>query len=115
MKWMIVVSLVLNIVVLMPVAYGIATAAPWADDAYGAASPARGIVLAMYLAILVGSAALLFKPLPAAVACLLALQIAYKVTTAATVSVDNPVVVSNLAIAAFHAITLGLIVVRSTP
>ena len=114
MKLMIILSLVLNIVVLVPVTYGIATAAPWADEAYGAANPARGIILAVYLAILLASVLLLFKPVAIAVAALLAVQITYKVMTPLTVGTfDNPVVTSNLANAAFHAVTLGLIVFRS--
>ena len=114
MKLMIVLSLILNIVVLVPVSYGLATGASWADAAYGAASPARGIVLAVYVAILAASVVLLFKPLAAAVAALLAVQIAYKLLTPFTVGAfDNPVVISNLGIAVFHAITLALIVSRA--
>ena len=113
MKLMIILSLAVNILVLAPVSYGIATGAPWADDAYGAASPARGIVLAMYTAILLASIAFLFKPVPAAVAALLAIQIIYKVLTPVTVgSFANPVVTANLAIAALHAVTLGFILLR---
>ena len=113
MKLMITLSLALNILVLVPVTYGLATSATWAQEAYGAASPARGILLAVYLAILAGSAALLLKPIPAAVAALLAIQIVYKLLTPMTVgTLGNPVVVSNLAIAAFHAVTLSLILTR---
>ena len=44
------------------------------------------------------------------VAALLAVQIIYKLTTPFTVqSLSNPVVLSNLAIAAFHAVTLWAI------
>ena len=111
MKMMIVLSLALNILVLVPVTYGMATDAPGMQQAYGAASPARGILLALYLAILAASVVLLFKPIVPAVAALLAVQIAYKVMTPFTVgSWENPVVLSNLGIAAFHAVTLGLIV-----
>ena len=111
MKLMIVLSLALNILVLVPVTYGMATDAPGMQQAYGAASPARGILLALYLAILAASVVLLFKPIVPAVAALLAVQIAYKVMTPFTVgSWENPVVLSNLGIAAFHAVTLGLIV-----
>ena len=114
MKLMITLSLLLNIAVLVPVTYGVATSAPWAESAYGGDAPARGILLAVYLAILGGSVALLFKPIALAVAALLAVQIVYKVLTPFTVgSFDHPVVMSNLGIAAFHAITLWLIVTRS--
>ena len=111
MKAMIILSLVLNIVVLVPVTYGVATNAAWADQAYGPASPARGILLAMYLAILAASFVLLFKPAVAAVAALLGIQVVYKLMTPFTVgTLENPVVLSNLGIASFHVVTLGLII-----
>lgn len=103
-------SLLLNIVVLVPVCTGILRRAEWTEAAYGPASPALGILLSVYLAILTASAGLLIKPIPAMVAALLAVQIIYKVTTPFTVqSLSNPVVLSNLAIAAFHAVTLWVI------
>lgn len=114
MKLMILLSLVLNVFVLVPVTYGIFTSAAWAGEAYGPDSPARGILLAVYLAILVMSVGLMFKPIPAMVAALLAVQIIYKVITPFSVgTLGNPVVVSNLAIAAFHCVTLWLIVNRA--
>lgn len=113
MKLMILLSLALNVLVLVPVTYGIQTSAEWAGEAYGSDSPARGILLAVYLAILVASVGLMFKPIPAMVAALLAVQIIYKVITPFTVgTLGNPVVVSNLAIAAFHCVTLWLIASR---
>lgn len=114
MKVMIVLSLVLNVVVLAPVTFGMATNASWVDAAYGTAGPARGILLAVYLAILVGSIGFLFRPMPEMVAVLLGLQIVYKVITPVSVgTLSNPVVVSNLGIAAFHAVTLSLIIYRA--
>lgn len=113
MKLMILLSLALNVLVLVPVTYGIHTSAEWAGEAYGSDSPARSILLAVYLAILVASVGLMFKPIPAMVAALLAVQIIYKVITPFTVgTLGNPVVVSNLAIAAFHCVTLWLIASR---
>lgn len=110
MTTMITASLLLNIVVLVPVCAGIVRDAEWARATYGARSPARGILLSIYLAILGVSAVLLARPLPQAVTALLVVQIAYKVTTPLTVgTVRNPVVVSNLLIAAVHAVTVGLI------
>jgi uncharacterized membrane protein (DUF441 family) len=107
MQVMITLSLLLNIAVLLPVTRGIIANAAWVEAAYGPPSPARGIVLAVYLAILAGSALLLWKPLPQMVVALLLVQIAYKLLTPVTVgTLDNPVVLSNLAIAAFHALTL---------
>ena len=111
MSAMIAVSLALNIAVLIPVCLGILRDAEWTKAAYGPRSPARGILLSIYLAILVVSGLLLARPLPQAVAALLLVQIVYKVTTPFTVgTLRNPVVVSNLLIAAVHAVTVGLIV-----
>lgn len=107
MQAMIFASLGLNIVVLVPVCLGLLRRAGWADAAYGAATQARGILLSIYLAILLCSAGMLLHPVTANVATLLLVQIIYKVTTPFTVgSFSNPVVVSNLAIAAFHCLTL---------
>ncbi|WP_238339435.1 hypothetical protein [Novosphingobium ginsenosidimutans] len=107
---MIKLSLALNILVLVPVCGSLLTGAGWTLAAYGPASPARGILLSIYLAILVVSVGLLFKPVPAMVAALLIVQIVYKVTTPFTVgTIANPVVLSNLAIAAVHAATVATI------
>lgn len=115
MKPLILASLVLNIVVLVPVCAGLFSNAGWTDAAYGPGSHARSILLAVYMAILVASAGLLFKPVPAMVAGLLLVQILYKVTTPFTVgSVGHPVVISNLGIAAFHCVTLWFIWKDST-
>ncbi|MCX9146930.1 hypothetical protein [Erythrobacter sp. WG] len=104
---MILASLALNIAVLVPVCVGLATRANWTVAAYGPVTPARGILLSIYMALLISSAALLLMPVTAMVAGLLAVQIVYKLTTPFTVeSFTNSVVVSNLAIAAVHAVTL---------
>ncbi|MEO0419333.1 MAG: hypothetical protein AAF249_10740 [Pseudomonadota bacterium] len=114
MKIMIILSLLLNVAVLVPVTFGLATEAAWTGDAYGEASPARGILLAVYLAILIGSVGFLVRPVPDMVAVLLAVQIIYKVITPVTVgTLSNPVVASNLPIAAFHSVTLLLILNRT--
>lgn len=107
---MLTLSLLLNIAVLIPVCIGIMTKAAWANSAYGPDSPARGILLSIYMAITLISALLLLFGTPLLAAPLLLVQIAYKVTTPFTVrTVRNPVVVSNLAIAAFHSLTLWTI------
>ena len=106
MQLMIILSLLLNVAVLVPVTGSIILRAGWVEAAYGPASPARGILLSIYLAILVASVVILFHPLPQVVAALLAVQVLYKITTPFTASWRNPVVLSNLAIAAVHAITL---------
>lgn len=103
---MITLSLLLNILVLIPVCLGLMTDAAWARETYGENSPARGILLSIYLAILLVSVALLFVGQPFAVAALLLIQIVYKLTTPFTVgTIRNPVVISNILIAMFHTAT----------
>ncbi len=110
MRTMIFASLGINIIVLIPVCLGLFNKADWALAAYGPDTPARSILLSVYLAISICSAGLLFKPIPAMVAALLLVQIIYKATTPFTVgNFGNPVVISNLAIAAFHSLTLWVI------
>ncbi|CAN5240813.1 hypothetical protein BH11ACT3_BH11ACT3_05910 [soil metagenome] len=114
---MIVVSLVLNIVVLVPVTVSILRAAGWVESAFGARTPARDILLSVYIAILAVSCALLAAMLSlpdslwvvAAAGALLIVQVVYKLLTPISVrrGVRNPVVASNLAIAAVHVLTLA--------
>lgn len=107
MRALILASLLLNIAVLVPVCASILGNAGWVEAAYGPATPARGILLALYAAILVVSAGLLFKPMPHMVAALLIVQIVYKLLTPLTVGMlVHPVVLSNFGIAAFHGVTL---------
>lgn len=109
MSLMLVLSLLLNIAVLIPVCLGILTNAGWARESYGERSPARGILLSIYFSIMVTSATLLAIPRPEAAAALLFVQVIYKITTPFTVgSIKNPVVISNLFIAAFHSATLAI-------
>lgn len=101
------ISLLLNVAVLLPVCTGIARNASWAAACYGEAAPARAILLAVYGAILVLSAGLLAFPVPQMIAALLLMQLIYKLATPFTVgTLRNPVVISNLFIAAVHAATL---------
>jgi len=110
MRIMIILSLLLNLVVLAPVCVGLLIDAEWARAGYGPATAARGILLSVYMAIGLVSALLLAVREPKAVAALLLVQVVYKVTTPFTVgTLANPVVMSNLGIAAFHAVTLALI------
>ena len=110
MRALIYASLGLNIFVLVPVCLGLINKATWTLSAYGPDTPARSILLSVYLAILIGSAGLLTKPIPAMVAALLAVQVIYKMTTPFTVGgFDNPVVISNIIIAMFHCVTLWVI------
>jgi hypothetical protein len=108
MNTMMTLSLSLNIVVLIPVCIGLLWNARWARSAYGDATPARGILLSIYGAILVVSAVLLVRGQAAQAVPLLWIQVIYKVTTPLSVgTLRNPVVLSNLGIAAFHVATLA--------
>lgn len=110
MKIMLVLSLLLNIAVLIPVCLGLSTGAQWTEAGYGDPTPARGILLSVYFSILVASVVLLIFRNPQSVAVLLSIQVIYKLSTPFTVgTLWNPVVISNLGIAAVHAITLYLI------
>jgi hypothetical protein len=107
---MITFSLLLNFVVLVPVCGGLMTNANWARGSYGENTPARGILLSVYIAMGCISLMLLAVRDPRAVAALLLVQVMYKFTTPLTVGkITNPVVISNLGIAAFHVVTLILI------
>lgn len=107
MRLMVVLSLLINVAVLLPVCAGLLTNASWTTSAYGEWTPARGILLSIYLAIGLVSVLLLVRREPKAVAALLLVQILYKFTTPLTVgTLANPVVVSNLVIAGFHTATL---------
>ena len=110
MQLMIVLSLLLNVAILLPVCVGLLTDAGWAEAAYGADAPARRILLSVYLAIGTVSFILLLVRDPKLVAALLLVQIVYKfVTLFAVGTLADPVIVSNLFIAAFHSITLFVI------
>ena len=104
-------SLILNIVVLVPIVVLMALKSKIVDDTWGPFTAARGILWSIYVAILVVSIALLFLPIPAFVAALLSVQVIYKITTPFTVGrIGHPVVISNLVISAVHIATLSSIV-----
>jgi hypothetical protein len=103
---MIYVSLAVNILVLIPIIVLMLLRSPVIDTAWGSYSQARGILMSIYFAILVVSLLLLFTPAPEFVFALLLVQVIYKVTTPLTVGIKNPVVISNLLIAALHVFTL---------
>ncbi len=108
MRLMIVLSLLINVAVLLPVCAGLLSNASWTTSAYGEATPARAILLSVYMAIGLCSVLLLIRCEPQAVAALLLVQVLYKATTPLTVgTVTNPVVVSNLIVAVVHAATLA--------
>jgi hypothetical protein len=101
-------SLVLNIAVLIPVCSGLMADGQWAHQTYGPKTPARQILFAIYSAILGLSVALLFWPHTGIALGLLLAQIAYKVLTPLTVGTwRHPVVLSNMAIALVHLVTVS--------
>jgi len=107
MKKLITFSLLANIAILTPVCIGLVINAERLVAAFGDATPARGILLSIYFSILVASVILFMEGGAKPVAALLLVQIVYKVTTPFTVgSIQNPVVISNLVVAAIHTITL---------
>jgi len=104
-------SLILNILVLIPVCSGILLKANWAAESYGIETPASGILLSIYLAILIFSAVLLFKFDPKMVMALLSVQIVYKLLSPIMVgTITNPVIISNIFIAGFHSYSVWKIV-----
>ena len=104
-------SLILNILVLIPVCSGLLLKANWVVESFGIETPARGILLSIYLAILIFSAALLFKFDPKMVMALLSVQIVYKLLSPLMVgTITNPVIISNIFIAVFHSYSVWIIV-----
>jgi hypothetical protein len=114
-KKMMRLSLITNVLVLVPVCLGLMLDAGWVSNGWGEVSPARGILLSIYGAILLVSIGLLWTLHPVAVASLLWVQVIYKITTPFTVgSLENPVVISNLVVAVLHTLTLILILRNRT-
>ena len=106
-------SLILNILVLIPVCSGLLLRANWVEESFGIETPARGILLSIYLAILILSAVLLFKFDPKFVLALLSVQIVYKLLSPIMVgTLTNPVIISNLFIALFHSYSVFKIVLN---
>ncbi|CAJ1331850.1 unnamed protein product [Effrenium voratum] len=116
-------SLGINIAVLVPVLVGLLKDTDRIKTVYGAETPARGILKAMYSSILLVSLALLPAIFVDAsrvgaqfmAAALLVVQIVYKFLTPATTTGGvppsmpmNPVVISNLGIALFHTVSVAI-------
>jgi hypothetical protein len=96
-------SLVLNILVLIPVCSGLLLNSNWVVESFGIETPARAILLSIYLTILVFSAALLYRFDAKFVMALLSVQVVYKISSPIMVgTLTNPVIISNLFIALFH-------------
>ena len=106
------VSLSLNIIVLIPICCLILFFKDAAEFPYDGNTASRQILLCVYIAILLLSAALLIArsylaPNNTAVGTLLTLQIVYKVLSVGFVTNPiNPVKWSNLGIAFFHSWTI---------
>ncbi len=104
---MVTASLLLNILVLIPVCIALVVNYKHMEFAAGNFTPARGILLAVYLTILMASVALLFFTDLKLAFGLFVMQIIYKVLSPFTVkTIKNPIVISNLLIAAFHLVTI---------
>ena len=100
-------SLILNIAVLIPICYLMITNNFRMIKTLGEFNPARGILLAMYISILIGSIFLLIAPDKKFIIALLSIQIVYKFLTPFTVkTIKHPFVISNILIALFHVLTL---------
>jgi hypothetical protein len=109
---MLVLSLVVNVLALVPLLIVLWLDRPRLARVYGADSPARRILACVYGAIMAASMGLLVGLWAGAVdvvpmaKSLLVLQVIYKLATAPVVGLGNPVVIANLAIAALHGVTL---------
>jgi len=90
--------------------FGLAAGCSLGGKWLGGFSPARGILLSIYMAILMVSPGLFWIEEPIAVTSLLLVQVIYKVTTLLTVGFfSNPVMTSNLLVASRYVVTLFLI------
>ncbi len=104
-------SLVLNILVLIPVCSGLLLNSNWVVESFGIETPARAILLSIYLTILVFSAALLYRFDAKFVMALLSVQVVYKISSPIMVgTLTNPVIISNLFIALFHIYSLNKLI-----
>ncbi len=104
---MITASLILNIIVLIPVCFTLIMNFDEMQKTAGIFTPARGVLLAIYLTILAASAFLLFFMEIKLAFALFVMQIVYKLISPFTVmSIKNPIVICNLLIAGFHLITI---------
>ena len=100
---MLTLSLLLNILVLIPICYLMLTNNVRIVETLGEFNPARGILLAMYSTILLGSIYLLINPNNQFAIALLLMQIVYKFLTPLTVkTLKHPFVISNVLIAVLH-------------
>lgn len=112
---MIAASLILNLIILVPVTTALMRQRAGMDIVFGSDTPARRILLSVYLAIAVLSALLLWGVVAQNdlatiyVQSLLVMQIIYKVLTIPLVGLPNTVVRFNIAVAVFHSVSLASI------
>ena len=100
---MLTISLLLNILVLIPICYLMLTNNFRIVETLGEFNPARAILLAMYTTILAASIFLLIYPDTKFAIALLLVQILYKLLTPFTVkTLKHPFVISNVLIAVVH-------------
>ena len=108
---MLYVSLIVNIIVLLPVCIIILMNGKAAELAWGTKTDGRSILLAVYFTILLFSVLLLIvgpNGLLPIVHTLLAIQITYKLISVITVGMRSAVVISNIAISLLHSGTIYL-------
>ena len=100
---MLTISLLLNILVLIPICYLMLTNNVRIVETLGEFNPARGILLAIYSTIVAASIFLLIYPDTKFAIALLLVQIVYKLLTPLTVkTLKHPFVISNVLIAVVH-------------
>lgn len=104
---MLTLSLILNILVLIPICYLMLTNNLRMVETLGEFNPARGILLAIYMTILIASIGLLIFPDIKFAIALLLVQIVYKLLTPFTVrTMKHPFVISNMLVAIVHIATV---------
>lgn len=104
---MLTLSLLLNILILIPICYLMLTNNVRMVETLGEFNPARGILLAIYMTILIASIGLLIFPDTKFSIALLLMQIVYKLLTPFTVkTLKHPFVISNMLVAIVHIVTV---------
>lgn len=104
---MLTLSLILNILILIPICYLMLTNNVRIVETLGEFNPARGIHLAIYMTILIASIGLLIFPDTKFAIALLLMQIVYKLLTPVTVkTLKHPFVISNMLVAIVHIVTV---------
>lgn len=104
---MLTISLLLNVLVLAPICYLMLTNNVRMVETLGEFNPARGILLAIYMTILIASIGLLIFPDTKFSIALLLMQIVYKLLTPFTVkTLKHPFVISNMLVAIVHIVTV---------